>query len=262
MKKPIVLILIGIFVVLLAGGIIFVVKWIGKITQEMKEVSAQHRIYTQKLKTFAHAPLTEDQENLLNQLLQAEEIDLEDVLSSEPYLSYLKMRDGEAYTDFSAYVAAMPTENHRTAVSSRLKAVVGDEKDAAELQHWLDYYFRIWEWCTTVPEPREEIGEMTKLQQEHLIEPLMEHVSDTSGLSSQMVQMGMFSKLIIDDTKVFQQAWRERIETHGAREGMLRCAIATPDEFALMRSFFVDAPAFQEWILAEPEVKQPVDEAE
>ena len=262
MKKPIVLILIGIFVVLLAGGIIFVVKWIGKITQEMKEVSAQHRIYTQELKTFAHAPLTEDQENLFNQLLQAEEIDLEGVLSSETYLSYLKMRDGEVYADFSAYVAAMPTENHRTVVSARLKTVVGDEKDAATLQHWLDYYFRIWEWCTTVPEPRAEIGEMTKLQQEHLIEPLMEHVSETAGLSSQMVQMGMFSKLIIDDTEVFQQAWRERIETHGAREGILRSAIATPDEFALMRSFFVDATAFQEWILAEPETKQPGDEAE
>ena len=262
MKKPIVLILIGIFVVLLASGIVFVVKWIGKIAHEVAETSEQHRLYTQTLEAFARTPLTEDQENLLTQLLQAEAIELEGVLSNESYLTYLKMRDGEVYTDFSVYVAAMPTENHRSVVSSRLKAVLGEERDATELQHWLDYYFKIWEWCTTVPEPRAEIGEMTKLQQEHLIEPLMEHVSEASGLSSQMVQMGMFSKLIIEDTEVFQHAWRERIEMHGVQEGMLRCAIATPDEFALMRSFFVDATAFQEWILAQPETEQPADEVE
>ena len=50
-------------------------------------------------------------------------------------------------------------------------------------------------------------------------------------------------------TAVFQNAFRERLEEYGSREGLLRCAIGFPDEFALMRSFFEDTIALEKWIL-------------
>lgn len=56
-----------------------------------------------------------------------------------------------------------------------------------------------------------------------------------------------------EDSKVFQEAWRNRLESYGEQEGLLRCAIASPGEFALMRSFFGDMSAFQEWIVTRPE---------
>lgn len=52
------------------------------------------------------------------------------------------------------------------------------------------------------------------------------------------------------NTEVFHDAWRERLEKHGSSEGLLRCAIATPAEFALVRSFFEDTAAFEKWIQA------------
>ena len=56
-----------------------------------------------------------------------------------------------------------------------------------------------------------------------------------------------------EDNKVFKDVWRKHIETYGTQAGLLRCAIAAPGEFALMRSFFVDMATFQEWILTLPE---------
>lgn len=55
-----------------------------------------------------------------------------------------------------------------------------------------------------------------------------------------------------DDTAVFQNAFREHLEKYGSREGLLRCAIGFPDEFALMHSFFEDTAAFEKWILEPP----------
>ena len=59
-------------------------------------------------------------------------------------------------------------------------------------------------------------------------------------MSTQIVQIGMSSIFMTEDNDVFQEVWRERLETHGEQAGLLRCAIAAPDEFALMRSFFTD----------------------
>ena len=55
-----------------------------------------------------------------------------------------------------------------------------------------------------------------------------------------------------DDAEVFQNAFRERLEEYGSQEGLLRCAIGFPDEFALMRSFFEDTVALEKWILEPP----------
>ena len=80
---------------------------------------------------------------------------------------------------------------------------------------------------------------------------------------SELTQMAMVTNLRGQmHTEVFHDVWRERLEKHGSSEGLLRCAIATPAEFALTRSFFEDTAAFGKWIQAplkpekEPEKKK------
>ena len=261
MKKPIFLILIGIGVLILVSGIVFVVPWIGNIMEEMDQIHAQQAEHRRALKASAREPLTEEQESLLAQLLDtSREPDtsqgtngLEEVLSSEPYLAYLEKQEGQNYHDFPTYVNAMPTEKIRTVALSRIKTILGADKSDEELQVWLNYYFVVREWGTTVEKPLDNMKELNELQQTHLIEPLMENDSEISGLSTQIVQIGMSSIFMTEDNNVFQDVWRERLETHGEQEGLLRCAITSPDEFALMRSFFADMAAFQEWIVTRPE---------
>ena len=253
MKKPIFLILIGIGVLILVGGIFFVVPWIGKMMEEMEEIHAQQAEHRHTLETSARQPLTEEQESLLAQLLMDTSDntnDLEGVLSSEPYLTYLKTQEGQEYPDFLGYVDAMPTESMRTIALSRIKGILGADKDAEELQVWLNYYFIVREWGTTVQNPRDNMKALNELLQTHLMEPLMENDVD---LSTQFLKIGMSSITMIEDNEVFQEVWRERLETDGEQEGLLRCAVASPIEFALMRSFFADMAAFQTWIITRPE---------
>ena len=261
MKKPIFLILIGIGVLILVGGIVFVVPWFGKMMEEMDQIHAQQAEHRRALKASAREPLTEEQEILLSQLLEAAaETDppqspnnLETVLSNEPYLTYVRTEDGQDYENFMAYVDAMPTESMRTIALSRIKSTLGADKDDEELQVWLNYYFIVREWGTTVQNPLDNMKELNKLQQTHLIEPLMENDSEISGLSTQIVQIGLSSIFMTEDNDVFQEVWRERLETYEEQEGLLRCAVASPSEFALMRSFFADMAAFQVWIITRPE---------
>ncbi len=259
MKKPIFLILIGVGVVLLVVGVAFVVPWFGRMMTEMDQISTQHAELKRELRAAAREPLDEEQEKLLSQLLRVSQemetpqgpSDLEAVLSSEPYLSYLKTQVGQDYADFSAYVDTMPTEDMKAVALSRIEAVLGTDKSDEELQIWQNYYFVVREWGTTVLNPRDNLTELNKLQQTHLIEPLMEN--NPEDLSSKILQIGLSSMFMTEDNNVFQDVWRERLETHGEQEGLLRCAVASPDEFALMRSFFPNINAFQTWILTRPE---------
>ena len=261
MKKPIFLILIGIGVLLLVGGIVFVVPWFSNMMEEMEQIHAQQARHRRALETSAREPLTAEQETLLSTLLEtANETDasqspnnLEGILSSEPYLTYLKTREGQDYTDFLAYVDAMPTENMKTVALSRIEAMLGEDKSDEELQVWLNYYFIVREWGTTVDNPLDNMKELNKLQETHLIAPLLEKNSEISGLSVQIVQIGMSSIFMTEDNDVFQEVWRERLEQYGEQEGVLRCAVVSPVEFALMRSFFADMAALQEWIVTRPE---------
>ena len=261
MKKPVFLILIGIGVALLVVGIVFVVPWFGKMLDEMEQITEQHTQHRRALRMSAREPLTEEQENLLSQLLEIRDEtqasqtpnDLESVLSSEPYLTYLKAQEGEDYEDFRAYVDAMPTENMKTIARARIKTTLGSDKGDEELDVWTDYYFIVRAWGITVEDPLDNIKELNELQQTHLIAPLMESNPEVSGLHTKIVHIGMSSIFMTEDNNVFKEAWRERLEIHGEQKGLLRCAIAAPGEFALMRSFFADMTAFQEWILARPE---------
>ena len=261
MKKPVFLILIGIGVALLVVGIVFVVPWVGKMMEEMDQITEQHMQHRRALIISAREPLTEEQENLLSQLLditdetQASQNpnDLEVVLSSEPYLAYIKAQEADDYEDFLAYVDAMPTENMKTVALSRIKATLGTDTSDTELDVWTNYYFIVREWGITVEDPRDNIKELNELQQTHLIAPLMESDPEVSDLHTKIVHIGMSSIFMTEDNNIFKDVWRERIETHGEQEGLLRCAIAAPGEFALMRSFFADMLTFQEWVLARPE---------
>ena len=263
MKKPVFLILIGIGVALLVVGIVFVVPWFGKMLDEMEQITEQHAQHRRALIISAREPLTEEQENLSSQLLEIvgetgisqNPNDLESVLSSEPYLTYLKIQEGEDYEDFRAYVDAMPTENMKTIARARIQNTLGTDKSDEELDVWTDYYFIVRVWGITVEDPRDNIRELNELQQTHLIEPLMESDPEVSDLHTKIVHIGMSSIFMTEDNNVFKDVWRERIETHGKQEGLLRCAVATPDEFALMRSFFADMTTFQEWIFARPELE-------
>ena len=263
MKKPVFLILIGIGVAILVVGIVFVVPWFGKMLDEMEQLTEQHTQHRRALIISAREPLTEEQENLLSQLLEIvgetsisqNPNDLESVLSSEPYLAYLKGQEAEDYENFLAYVDAMPTENMKTIARARIKTTLGSDKGDEELDVWMNYYFTVREWGITVEDPRDNIRELNELQQTHLIEPLMESYPEVSDLHTKIVHIGMSSIFMTEDNNVFKDVWRERIETHGEQEGLLRCAIVTPDEFALMRSFFGDMTTFKEWILARPELE-------
>ena len=261
MKKPIFLILIGIGVLLLVGGAVFVVPWFGKMFNEMEEMAEKHAQHRRALRESAREPLTEEQEELLRQLLEVAgdpsvtqtPDDLESILSTESYLTYLNAQKGEDYEDFSAYVNAMPTENMKTVALSRITATLGIDMTEEELKIWENYYFVVREWGTTVEEPQDNMKELNELQQTHLIGPLIESDAEVDGWHTKIVQIGMSSIFMTEDSKVFQKVWRNRLETHGEQEGLLRCAITSPGEFALMRSFFGDMAAFQEWILTRPE---------
>ena len=260
MKKPVFLILIGIGVALLVVGIVFVVPWFGKMMDEMEQLADKHVQHRHALRMSAHEPLTEEQENLLSQLLKITQVpdaeeknDFDGILSSAPYLTYIKTQEGEDYENFLAYVNAMPTENMKTIALSRIKATLGTDKSDEELDVWTDYYFIVRAWGITVEDPRDNLKELNELHQTHLIEPLMNSGSDISDLHTQIVQIGMSSIFMTEENNVFKEAWRERLERYGEQEGLLRCAIAAPGEFALMRSFFQDLATFHEWIVTRPE---------
>ena len=261
MKKSVFLILIGIGVALLVVGIVFVVPWFSKMMGEMEQLADKHAQHRRALSMSAREPLTEEQQKLLSQLLkirdepQVSQIpsDLEAVLSSEPYLAYIKTQEGQDYENFHVYVDAMPTENMKTIARSRIKTMLGSDKSDVELDVWTDYYFIVRAWGTTVEDPRDNLKELNELHQTHLIEPLMKSDPEIADLHTQIVHIGMSSIFMTEDNTVFKKAWRERLEIHGEQEGLLRCAIAAPVEFALMRSFFADMATFQEWILARPE---------
>lgn len=261
MKKPVFLILIGIGVALLVVGIVFVVPWFGKMLEEMEQLADKHAQHRRALRMSAREPLTDEQQKLLSHLLEIRDEtqasqtpnDLEAVLSSEPYLTYLKAQEGEDYEDFRTYVDAMPTENMKTIARARIKTMLGSDKSDEELDVWTDYYFIVRAWGITVEDPRDNIKELNELQQTHLIAPLMENDPEVSDLHTKIVHIGMSSIFMTEDNNVFKEAWREHLEIHGEQKGLLRCAIAAPGEFALMRSFFADMTTFQEWILARPE---------
>ena len=257
-----------------------------KAIETHRQIGKQQAHHKQSLEKLAQQSLTVDQQKLLTQLLKNDG-NLDQVLSSEPYLVYLKERYGQAYKDFAAYVAAMPTPKQKTAIWSALKSMLSPITNvstlppatkAEQLQICVDSYFGAREWLLTkdgIPpiidgmEEFQTILEYSTFFRTHFIPPMVEMYRDTLlgidnnwtdshtyGLyrnESQMREMGEIVYFMADgDTVVFQNAFREHLEKYGSREGLLRCAIGFPDEFALMRSFFEDTVTLEKWILPRP----------
>ena len=265
-----------------------------KAIEVHRQIGEQQARRKQSLEKLAQQPLTADQQQLLTQLLSNNGT-LDQVLSSEPYLVYLKARYGQAYKDFAAYVAAMPTSKQKIAIRSALKSTLSPITDlstlppttkAEQLQICVDSYFGAREWVLTKDGTPPIINDMEKFQKilesttffrTHFIPPMVEMYRDTLlgidnswtdshtyGLYQNESDMYMMGEVVYfmadDDAEVFQNAFRERLEEYGSQEGLLRCAIGFPDEFALMRSFFEDTIALEKWILEPP--SPPEKEAE
>ena len=257
-------------------------KWIEAYGQVHKRRVSRK----QPLEQLAQQPLTTNQQRLLTQLLN-NNASLEQVLSSEPYLAYLEERYGQAYQDFVDYADAMPAPNQKIAIRSALNPVLSPITDlsmlpsatkAEQLQICVDSYFGAREWLLTkdgippiidVMEEFQTMRELNTFRNTYFIPPMVEMYRDTLlnidnswtdsqtwGLYRSQLDMRETSTIVYlmadDDTKVFQNAFRERLEKYGSQEGLLRCAIGFPDEFALMRSFFEDTAAFEKWILEPP----------
>ena len=257
-------------------------KWI----EAHREIGIQQPRHKQSLEKLAQPPLTTDQQHLLTQLLKNDG-NLEQVLSSEPYLAYLEARHGQAYKDFAAYVAARPTPEQKTAIRSVLKSTLSPITDlstlppatkAEQLQIYVDSYFEARKWLLTedgippIIDGMEEFRgfeEFTTFHSQYFIPPMVEMYrnallsidkswtdSQIWGLYRSQLDMREISTTVYlmanDDTAVFQNAFRQRLKKYGSREGLLKCAIAFPDEFALMRSFFEDITALEKWILEPP----------
>ena len=257
-----------------------------KAIETHRQIGKQQAHHKQSLEKLAQQSLTVGQQKLLTQLLKNDG-SLDQVLSSEPYLVYLKERYGQPYKDFAAYVAAMPTPKQKTAIWSALKSTLSPITDlstlppttkAEQLQICVDSYFGAREWVLTKDGTPPIINDMEKFQKilesttffrTHFIPPMVEMYRDTLlgidsswtdshtfGLyrnESKMYAMGEAVYFMAEgDMAVFQNAFRERLEEYGSQEGLLRCAIGFPDEFALMRSFFEDTIALEKWILEPP----------
>ena len=120
-----------------------------KAIEAHRQIGEQQARYKHSLEKLAQQSLTADQQQLLTQLLSNNGT-LDQVLSSEPYLVYLKARYGQAYKDFAAYVAIMPTPKQKTAIWSALKSMLSPITDvstlplatkAEQLQICVDSYF-------------------------------------------------------------------------------------------------------------------------
>lgn len=113
------------------------------------------------------------------------------------------------------------------------------------------------------PDIFDETNGIVAFQTENLMEPLMQlyPAAEIFSYMSELTQMAMTSNLIaLMNTEVFHDVWREHLETHGSLEGLLRCAIATPAEFALVHSFFEDTAALEKWIQAPLKTENGTEE--
>lgn len=240
----------------------------GEVVKDMKERADKEAQNKAALEQLARAPLTEAQQKLLQSQLKSGGM-VEAGLSTAPYLAYLKEQVGKDYPDFPAYVAAMPTPKRKTAVLFAFKDAFPPETSAKELQIFVGYYFKVRRLIAEKGFAVLDTDEHGELRRHHLAKPYSEFIQkELKGISVPLFLKKMMQAAMIPDnlaamhTKVYQRAWRERLEKHGASEGLLRCAIATPTEFALMRSFFEDTTAFEKWILESAEDAATEENAE
>ena len=237
---------------------------VGEITKNVEDGMAHYKERKKALEKLVRKPLTEAQQELLRQLLPHTGT-LDEILSSAPYLTYLKAEVGQEHKDFPTYVAAMPTPKQKIEVLFSLKKMLSSKTEAEALSICADYYFKFRGLLVKEPDTLDDLNALIAFQTKHLMEPLMSiyPAAELFSHMSELTQMGMVTNLEAQmSTEVLHDVWHERLKKHGSSEGLLRCAIATPAEFALTRSFFEDTAAFEKWIQAplkiekEPEKKK------
>ena len=241
---------------------------VGEITKNVEDGMAHYEKRKKALEKLVRKPLTEAQQKLLSELLQQTGV-LDAILSSAAYLAYLKTEVGKEYKDFPAYVKAMPTPKQQTEVLFALKKMLSSKTKAEALSICTDYYFKFRVLLVKEPNILDDLNALIAFQTKHLMEPLMAiyPAAELFSHMSELTQMGMVPSLEAQlSTEVFHDVWREWLKKYGSSEGLLRCAIATPAEFALTRSFFEDTAAFEKWIQAplkpEKESDEKIDQTE
>ncbi|MCY3724568.1 MAG: hypothetical protein OXG97_20320 [Candidatus Poribacteria bacterium] len=211
----------------------------------------------------ASASLNEDGHNLLRALRDAKG-GLDAVLSSQPYLNYLKTQGGKAYEDFPTYFDEMPIPSLKSKRKLEFAEFFPPQVTPQEIQHCVVFYFKLRKLFTKEPDILDKnINKLMAFQLEHFNAPLMKQYSKEEMRSklSLIMQLSMVPPVLAhQETQVYHAAWRKHLETHGKHEGLLRCAITCPEEFALTRSFFENAEALEKWI-AEP-LKEKSDRKE
>ncbi len=223
----------------------------------MKDMVAQLKEREAFLMESAEKPLTESQEELLTQLLEEKE-GLDTVLSSQPYLTYLEEQIGAAHKDYPTYLAAVPTTEQKSTLLFTFKEILPPEATDVQIQISMNFYFQFCELIVNEPDVAYESEEMETFIKIHLIDPLMDTYPSkmsTSDAIEVMKVAAVPSGMAPLDTEVFRKIWLKQLEVYGSREGLPRCAILTPGEFALTRSFFENAAALEEWIRLPPKQK-------
>ena len=235
-------------------GAISAIKAPFKMAGFVKGMTAQLKEREAFLMEAAEKPLTESQEKLLTQLLQSQD-GLDMVLSSQAYLTYLEAQVGTVHKDYPTYLAAVPTTEQKSTTTFALKEILPPEATDEQIQICTDFYFQFLELIVNEPHITDDSEEIKPFIEEHLVRPLMDTYPSEPSVSelSTVMQMGIVpAPLALTDTDAYHKIWLKQLEVYGSREGLLRCAISTPDEFALIRSFFEDAAALERWIRLPP----------
>lgn len=203
-------------------------------------------------------PLDKKARKLLMQLLD-EKGNLEEILSNKLYLTYLKTHVGADYEDYPAYLAAMPSPELKIEALLIFKEVLPLKQTSEELQAWIRFYFQKRRFYA-IPNILNDRNKYMKHGQGDYLDLLTPSLkipatkSEEKAARAKMDEILLISKaprtLARVETKVYHDTWRKLLETHGPHEGLLRCAIANPEDFALTRSFFENTQALEQWILA------------
>lgn len=244
------------------------------------KVTAHKKKHKAILQEIAEAPLDEVKQRLLNQLLAIEGM-LDAVLSTPEYLVYLNLEiegdrilsiQDETKTEqhlerlksnqdsYPSTIAKMPVPEQEERAWVTFKDLLPSDLTEEQQHKWLAFYFKMCEIYATEPNIFEnEFGHpkvmfaMADFGVQYVKEP--KTAAEKPTALAELDRAIEHSKAPLFMAKVSVQVhhdvWEKKIKRYGIHEGLLRAAITTPSEFALIRSFFQDSEAFEKWV-SEP----------
>jgi len=240
----------------------------------LEVIEKKHKV---ALKKRISVPLDESAQKCLKQLLSISGT-LDEVLSSQPYLTYLEAQFGNVYEDYSKFLAAMPTAKLKTEALFTFKDALPPKQTSEEFQAWIKYYFQMRQFYS-VPDIFNDRQKYMAMQMRIQSQLLMTFgipvttIASTETAMTKAEKMALLanvdkilnrsrilSRLASVDTKVYHAFWSDRLKKYGLYEGLLRCAIATPADFGLTRSFFQNTEVLKKWILTP--LKKPASATE